>query len=506
MAVESVPFKSRTLERATWRRQVLLWLALGMFGLATATIVLFVLQPFGAIGVHALGGGFEVASAGLGLWLAGIVLLWTLRQRRFELFDVMIWLSLNTYVQIIVNVWLLQRDKGPEAPVSFLISTDYQSLAMQAVLVFGVGLTVMWGAYALGVQWLSRRPAQKNEREHVLQLRPAAAIWTLGWLLTSLSVLVGIVGYQPAIAGVSFLNYLDFVSLITNCAQVSLMMYHFQNPTRRGWVWLVLVVGSSMFISLIAATKGAALILIQVMMAYFYSRRTIAWRPIILLGALTLGALIVLVPTANTVRRVLLVEQNLGFDTRVTAVTDALSSVDLEANSNETLLVFQGRQGSLLLTTAAILYLHPQIMPYVGLDVIEALPSALIPRFLWPGKGFVNIDAYQTTELYRDAGSSTGGGTAIGLFADSYRWGGWATMPFILAAFGFLGAWMYHQGPARRDPAGIVFYIAFGLSLLAFESTVFKIFMDMIQKGILLWVMTMSFLYRSVSRPSVSHK
>jgi hypothetical protein len=475
----------------------LLLLAVVFIGLS----LLFVVTQSSAFTLreHVLGLAFEVVAAGLGMWLSAVIVWWARQRGRLDLFELPVWISLNAYVQVILNVWLLQRDELP--PILFLRSYDYQTLATQAVVLMGVGLTALWAGYVWAFRRLDRQPDLIRPRADGLRLWPTIGVWAIGWIVGIGAVVLGVQGYEPVVAGWNWINYLNFISLFTTAAQVALMTIHFQRPSLVGWVWVTVVIVVHILTSLAVATRGAALIFIQLIIIAYYASGRLSRR--FILSAIV--ALVVLVPPANAVRQALIASTSTTereFTTRIGVAVEELANLSVPEAFDQVSELFRGRQGSALFTAAAVLLLHPTTMPYIGGQVLVAIPAALIPRALWPGKPTVNLEAYQTTELYRDAG--TGGGTAIGLFSDAYRWGGWLVMVLLLFAVGALCAWLYQQGPGSRNFAGTAFYIALGLGIVTYDTSLFKLIMDLLQKGTLVWVITMFVLFYPAQRQAQS--
>lgn len=485
--------KAKNFSRPARHESSLLWLPLGFLFMGVLLLIAWIKSPEIQFGEHALGGVFEMASAGLGMWLALIIIWWSKQRKKFDPFELPTWISLNAYGQVVLNVWLLQREKLP--PLRFLWSQNYQALAAQAVLLIGVGLTALWAGYIWAFRLLEKRLSLTRPATCSLRLIPTIAIWITGWSVGILAVLLGVQGYEPQLRGWAYINYLHFASLITDATQMALMFLHFQHPTILGWLWIISVISINVITSLAVATRGAALIFVQLMIVVYYLKGRLSKQFGILALLAVLGFLL-LVPLANAVREGLLASagsQDGGFAARIAFAATALRSLSLSQAFYETYELFQGRQGSLLFTTSAVLLFHPRVMPYVGKDILAQVPEALIPRALWPSKPFVEIEAYNTTALYRDWG--WGGGTAIGLFADSYRWGGWFATALILFFIGALSAWMYRQGPGSRDWAGTLFYITVGLGVITYDSSVFRIIMDLLQKGPLVWIIIKLILF-----------
>ena len=84
---------------------------------------------------HVMGQDFEFSSALLGVWLTLVIIAWSSVTKRFDPFELPTWISINTYFQIVVNVWLLQRDFTPVAP---WLQQNYGRMSVRANALFAI--------------------------------------------------------------------------------------------------------------------------------------------------------------------------------------------------------------------------------------------------------------------------------------------------------------------------------------------------------------------------------
>jgi hypothetical protein len=335
-----------------------------------------------------------------------------------------------------------------------------------------------------------------------IRLPTVIAIWFVGWLISNLSIAAGMRGYSPTVQGWTWSNYLSFIGLVGGAAGSALMLYHFRRPTMLGWIWLLSTLGFGIVSALAIATRSAALVFLRLVMHIYYAKGKLYWWWLIV----GLASLAFLVPAANAIRANLLTRDTGGgvtFSERLDVVGRSLQEVlnssprDLIDDTTHT---FKDRQGSLLHTTASVVTLHPATMPFVGLDMLKYFLQQLIPRLLWPGKPTGGPQVYMVTSIYADNPSEQGG-TAIGLFADSYRAGGWLFVALWFVALGALCAWLYRQGPGSGNLAGTVFYLSMLTTVIVYDTNIVSLALHLIQMAPLVWAMTMFVLFVPLRNP-----
>ncbi len=88
----------------TWIVAVLLFCAM--------VVALFTLGSFGIIKFtpHNFGLNFDLACIGLTVSIVIVLVIYYLDRKKFDFFEFPVWFTLNIYIQIILNVWLFQRD------------------------------------------------------------------------------------------------------------------------------------------------------------------------------------------------------------------------------------------------------------------------------------------------------------------------------------------------------------------------------------------------------------
>jgi hypothetical protein len=149
---------------------------------------------------------------------------------------------------------------------------------------------------------------------------------------------------------------------------------------------------------------------------------------------------------------------------------------------------------------ASAMFLHPNLQPFVGLEMVEYFFPQLIPRVLFPFKSTERPSLYMITTTYGGAPSEYSF-TAIGQFADSYRAGGWATVIIWFGVLGIFTAWLYLEGPGSGNLAGTVFYITVLTLILRYDFDTATILIQLIQFGILLWLIVMRGMFVWMKKP-----
>jgi len=466
-------------------------------GLADRSYVLAAMTCFGvaALLVYAMVGGphfsniFDARLEWACLLLAcGIVTMsaWWARYRgRLDFFEFPTWISFNLFGQVIAPYWLLAKDIYFYPSLRF----DYEHWMLMAVLLFAVCLSAVWCGYIL--VWRHLRITAWPVRQ--LDLTRTIFVWTVLWGANST---VAFLGYNPQTWGGSgagtWNNYMAFVGILLTAANSALMIFHFRHPSNLGWIWLIGTLGVSLVSGLAIGTRGAALVFVNVFMVAYYASRRYMWQWLVI-GAL---ALVVLVPAATTLRAIIPRFERVNTSERLEVVSQAISNTMHRPASELTqdvVELFQRRQGDLFLVTASVMRQHPAMRPFLGLQMLEALAQNVIPRVLWPSKPAGTNKLYYINTWYTDTIEETSFAD-IGLFADSYRTGGWL---FSFVFFMFLGgfmAWVYWRGPATDHGEWTVLYIVL-LGVFAYSAAILESVTFVLQRAIPVWIFIISALF-----------
>jgi hypothetical protein len=140
---------------------------------------------------------------------------------------------------------------------------------------------------------------------------------------------------------------------------------------------------------------------------------------------------------------------------------------------------FEIRQGSMLEITASTMVLHPSTIPFLGSDMIKYFFTQLIPRLIWPTKPTERNPLFMITTSYYGA-SEEYGFSSIGLFADSYRIGGWPFLIIWFALCGIFSAWLYRAGPRSGYTPNVIFYIVMLQGIIYYDTEVTTILLRLV--------------------------
>jgi hypothetical protein len=492
---------SPSVRQATSRKNLQLGIGIGFILAALLLAVLWLSEAIDDLQPHIFGVNFELASAFLGLWLAAIIAWWSRRRGRFDPFEPPTFISLNIYLQVVLNIWLLQRDIPSYVP---WVRDHSSQLMPQAVLLYGFGLTVLWIAYIASYKKVALWAALAAKRELEPRYRNILLVWLVGWLVGNLAVWSGYVGYLGTGAG-TWQNYLAFVEAVTWLAMGVLAIRQFRQPTMYGSVWLTLVVVSDLILSLVVGSKVFALHILWLSIFYFYARDRFPLR----WWATGFLAVLLFVPVIMRYRtnlQALDLGAGVSLPGRVQALSNAiLSSLDQPAGSSieSTQNSLQQRQAGIFHITASALYLHPQRLPYQGWEMVQYFFPQLIPRVVWPGKPSERPALLLITTTYGSAEREYSL-SSIGLMADSYRAGGWLVLAGFSLFLGVFMAWLYIRGPARGRLAETVFCVVVLTQFLRYDSEITTLLINLLQFGLLMWLILRYFMFTSSPGPAES--
>ena len=440
---------------------------------------------------------FELAAAGLGVWLGLLMYSWAQYRGKFDPFEPPNWISLNVYLQVVLNVWLLQRDHLPVAPWVYNRLEESTTLA---VVLFFVSLTVLWIGYAWSYTRLARRPAFYQFKVGSMRVMATFTIWLVGWVVGVLATLAGIGSYLgvATVGGFAWENYIFFVYIIANAAKAALTIHIFRKPSLAGWLWFAFAMLSDVALSLVNGRKIFALTMLWTAMYIYYAREKLPKRWLMI----GVGLVFLLVPVVNVYRQILLdINSGKGVEisNRAEVLIQTIGGVAQQPINdliNATSSTFQSRQGSLLDITASVVVLHPTEIPYIGQEMASWFGNQLIPRVLWPDKPVSRSPFLYITSMYTAAEWEYSFST-IGLFADSYRAGGWAAVVIWFWLVSMLLVLLYMQGPGNHNAAGTVFYISIITQIITYDQDVSTVLIRLVQFLPLLWIVIFRVMYRN---------
>jgi len=455
---------------------------------------------------HVIGARFEIAAALLGVWLLGLIGFWAKRHKRFDPFEPPIWISLNIYFQIVMNVWLLQRDRVPWIP---WLRSNYSTSMPLAVILFGITLTFFWSGYAVAYGRLARISSGKKTGDLAVKLSNTYILWFLIWVVEIYASLVGISSYLGSgiSSSLSLINYYQFVLYLGSAVTAIIVIRHFKHPTTAGWIWLATIVVVQLILSLVVGSKGFATFFIWLIMCYYYSKRRLPKFFLVFAAA----AVICFVPVVNSFRVALHgIDSGGGVSLMprakaLSGVITAISHASFQNLFDSTRQTFETRQGDMLDVTASVLTLHPKKMPYVGEEMISDFFREVVPRVFWPGKPVERSRLDMISTVYCGTHAEYAF-TSIGLPADAYRAGGWAFVIFFFFILGAFMAWLYVRGPFRGSLFGIVLYVTLLFNILVYDRSIKGILINLIQFGLLIWIITKWGLFRRADFWNSIHK
>lgn len=439
---------------------------------------------------HILGEEFVIYTLLIGVFLTTTIIFWSRHRGYFDPFEFPIWISLNVYLFIPLNVLI---DTNIQIYIPWLRNTD-RALWGRTTILFGVGLCFMWIGYILVYQYISRKNIPTPENR-ILRPRFAFVIWSLSSLVSIIGLASGVQGYLPSQVGFVWENYLTIIQFLGWAAWSALLFYHLSKPTKIGWFWIAISLSTGMAISFITGTRSVAYWLIYIIMHIFYLKRKISIRWLILAAF----GFFLFIPTVNSTRTVfqsLARGGDISFLQRVSAVNESFSSQLNTAPSSlidQTVTTISARQASIFQISASVMFIHPSKTPYVGNEIATNLLYQFIPRIFWPSKPVGDSSIYNINDLY--FGYNTLGLSAIGIFADSYRAAGWFFVVIFFVIFGAGLALLYWQGPARGSNYGTVFYLTMLVWVVLYERTILALIVFCIEHGLIIYLFTRFFLF-----------
>lgn len=458
-----------------------------------STGIFLLIQPDSAI-TFTFGSGFAVGVPFLGIALFVVIWRWTIRQGRFDPFEFPTWFSLNLYLQVIVNIWLLGPSFNPDGP--FMSARNTAELAAKTLFLFSLGLASLWGGYGWFSSILSARPPYKGEINLAnVKLGALYAAWSLTAGLVLLSAFAGVSGYLDAGQFKGLRNYLYFIMLFRDGIALLIMIDYFKKSSPSKLSWLFVIVLSTFVLNIFNGSKGAIFVFFYLIVAYYYVRGKFN-KTMLIGGALVI---VVTVPLVNVYRTRLLSigsesTTNTGRISALNQSIDELRSLNFESMFTNTRDTLNYRQGSQLELTGAILLIHPEQEQFVGEEISKLILQSLIPRVLWQSKPTGNIGPYsRLRSTYLGLPENVGGLVAPGPIADSYRFGGWISTIIWMFLIGVFGAWLYHRGPRTGHPFWTMIYLIVTIQIITFENSILSILVGVTQLGLLVGIILIAF-------------
>lgn len=471
-------------QRQSQRKAALLVAAI--FGLCALALIIAI-AGFAApeVAIHALGIEFEVTAALVGFGLILVIVWWSNLRGRFDLFEFPIWFSLNAYLQGVASMWLLNRDVFIMIPG---LERNPGPRMTEAVILFGFGLLFLWGGYVAVFRTQQQGVSLERTQHPQIKIAATFSIWFLAQLVIIFQTTVGGQGYLGNNTLGLWANYFAFVSVAGWAAWAALVIHHFRNPTLTGWTWLLLSIALDFGIGLVAGTKRPILTLVWLYLLNGYvtgKHLRVRWVLAVCL------AVIFMIPAVNLTRQSLWQVGNLtygvGFWERIQILTDSVPKILSQPISvlfEDTSETIASRQISVISVTASVLNVHPQYQGFLGSELIQEMAVGIIPRIIWPAKPTGNSSLYDITGTYLTYNRSL---SAIGLFADAYRAGGWPFTAIWFLAVGAIGALLYRKGPRKEDDAWTVIYFVVLVFVITYDTTLTTVILRSVTMMPLLW-------------------
>lgn len=485
--------------RITKKRQMPNMKLILAFIFITIALLLGVIAIFGQntiVKPHVYGLGFEVSCAGMGVWLACLMLLWSRYRGKFDPFEPPAWLSINIYVQVVLNVWILQRDKLSDIT---WVRAQATSIMPRVVLLFFVGLSVLWLGYIFFYLYFARSEHKLPARVYPLNSVATVMIWLISVGFNIYATYMGIGSYLGAstVAGYAWENYFYFVRILGYASVSALIIYLVRHPSVRGWLWFGLVVVSEIILSVMNGSKGFVLNIVWIAIYIYYAQYRVPRRWLVV-GLLFIFLLIPVVNIYRELLRSINFGKGASFMARIEALTEATMNVarqPLNSLLSDTAATFKYRQGNLMDITASVLVIHPEMTPYIGRDILTWIIPQAIPRLFWPDKPTARPEFLYITSTYTNA-TSEYTLSEIGLFADAYRMGGWLFVIIFSTILAILMAWLYHIGPIRQNAVWLIFYIIIITQVIRYEYDIATTILKILQFTPLVWIIITYFIYK----------
>ncbi len=467
-----------------------LWVIL-VFFFAALILMIFLLGENGIIDIkpHAFGLQFDLLCVLLTISLVIILIVYYLKRKKIDLFEFPVWFSLNIYIQVILNVWLLQRDFQFYSPWTVY---NPEKIAVHTVLLVWGSLIIVWLAYFLGIRHIDHKTEPRIIDNPVPRLKLMGVVWFLTWLIDVYFTVTGAQGYLSSQNNFTGGNYIFFVNLINDLLTFNLMINYFKTPTNLGKIWIIFACSSGLLIGLILGTKSAIFVFLYLVMSYFYAHNRLP-KKFLIVGFVVL---LFIVPIVTTFRINLfnsgysrssgasIVERIPVLQKTITDIFDH-SIVDLVGQTQTN---FETRQSSIFEVTAAFLVVHPKIQPFVFVDLLESIATTIIPRFIWPDKPTARPNIYNISTNYLGAKQELSF-AASGQIADAYRIGGILFLIIWLVFIAWFTSILYKAGPAEGNIYGTGFYLLVITTIITYDDDVFSTLMRLLQFGIILFIM-----------------
>ncbi len=457
-----------------------IWVA-GFLLLTTFFFIVYNFESEGFIRIipHSFGIEFDLICIGITISIIAILIYYFLRKGKIDIFEFPIWFTLNIYIQVILNVWLVQRNIRFTSP---WLQSNPDVNAIQTMMLLWVGMIFIWVAWLWPKRLTIPLLKIKNSDKSNPRIGVITAFWFFTWMINLYFIINGSQGYLGANSSFIGGNYLLFISLINDLTTFILMIYIFTNPSKVGYLWMIFAISSRLLLSIFMGTKGGIFILLYLIMSYYYVHRKLkkTW---VLLGIV---AILITVPLVTTFRENLFkagFDRNKGasYTARFPVLIDSFTSIFAGSISDiiyQTQDNLKERQGGIFEVTAAFMAVHPKYQPFVIHDFINSFTHLIIPRFIWPDKPTARPDLYNISTNYLGSKIELSFSES-GQIADAYRVGGIIFLFIWLVFISRLILIMYKAGPEKSSMSGTSLYLLFITGFITYNldllSTILKV-------------------------------
>ena len=164
---------------------------------------------------------------------------------------------------------------------------------------------------------------------------------------------------------------------------------------------------------------------------------------------------------------------------------------------DEVLAVAFDRQMSVFQMQAAMLRLHPNIIPFIGADQLVLFPLYLIPHALWPDKP-TTFDALETTKIYAGVDSLTFSSPI--LVGDLYIQAGWPLLVLGMFVFGVVQGVAYKYLVGSAKIINLVLFTMIFFQLSHWEGQLSGVLSILLRSVPLFWLFLNFILFRRAPR------
>jgi hypothetical protein len=403
-------------------------------------------------------------------------------------FELPVWLTLTLFFFVIL---MGRRVFDDPSLLYHRLKGDYAILNMALAGVL-LGVVSLWLGYAINLSRLlsgfwRRISLGRRQFEETPRFFAILSIYGIGVLVRLVMIATRSYGYLGK-GGVEtwggldqWIYYLNYGGPLMALAVLAMQVFKGRMPPY-GRVIFYLMLLSEVFFTYISGVKGPILTVIFIVVGCsIYSRKSIPWRPVILLVIL----FILLIPV-NLLYRTSIVRGSVNTSSigdasqkMMQLFTKTWFSDSFAENLQSGVNLVRERQGSLLQNIALAMYYTPEIKPYLDGKSYRLLPfTLLVPRIIWPDKPQDTMGHWFAIE-YVGAPANSVGSCAITPLGDLYLNFGWPGIALGMFGLGIVYRFSYEL----VRTAGRESYLAIYLGLLFVATNYESSFTGLIHVG-----------------------